>query len=189
MKRNLFVLTAEKIPCKFQRLLSLEKGKRHHQNRIHKKNYIPRGKENDRSSEIFRNVKKKHPKHKPIRAPNIWKKQTEIKPEVITQLINEMRMLIQEMKTIIRIVTENKQFSKENTNIKDSTNHERQRKSNKENPKTLSFEVVSIARPSQTSPYEETLKTPPTPHQRIGTGHKTRKKQIKVNFKNTNHPN
>ena len=31
-----------------------------------------------------------------------------IKPEVITQLINEMRILIQEMKTII--ITENKQL-------------------------------------------------------------------------------
>ena len=35
--------------------------------------------------------------------------QTGIKPEVIAQLINEIRMLIQEMKTIIRTVTENKQ--------------------------------------------------------------------------------
>ena len=34
--------------------------------------------------------------------------QTGIKPKVITQLINEIRMLIQEMKTIIRTVTENK---------------------------------------------------------------------------------
>ena len=38
--------------------------------------------------------------------------QTRIKPKVITQLINEMRMLIQEMKTIIRTVTENKQQKK-----------------------------------------------------------------------------
>ena len=52
--------------------------------------------------------------------------QTGIKPEVITQLINEMRILIQEMKTIIRTVTENKQLSKENRSTKDSTNHERQ---------------------------------------------------------------
>ena len=38
-----------------------------------------------------------------------------IKPEVITQLINEMRMLIQEMKTIMRTVTEtNKKKSKLN---------------------------------------------------------------------------
>ena len=40
---------------------------------------------------------------------------TRIKPEVITQLINEMRMLIQQMKTIRRTVTENKQLSKENS--------------------------------------------------------------------------
>ena len=80
--------------------------------------------------------------------------QTRIKPEVITQLINVMRMLIQEMKTIIRTVTENKQFSKENSNTKDTTNHERQTKSNKENRKALSFEVASITRSPQTSPYK-----------------------------------
>ena len=61
----------KKSPCKFQRLWSLEKGKRYHQNKIHKKHYIPRGKENDRSSEIFKNVKKKHSKHKPTRTPNM----------------------------------------------------------------------------------------------------------------------
>ena len=38
-----------------------------------------------------------------------------IKPEVITQIINEIRILIQEMKTI-RTVTEKKQLSKENSN-------------------------------------------------------------------------
>ena len=68
------------------------------------------------------------------------------KPEVITQLINEMRILIQEMKTI-RTVTENEQHSKENSNTKDSPNQETQRK----NPIALFFEVAFIARPPQTS--------------------------------------
>ena len=49
---------------------------------------------------------------------------TRIKPEVITQLINEMRILIQEMKTIIRTITENKQLSKENSS---NTNKIKQR--------------------------------------------------------------
>ena len=86
--------------------------------------------------------------------------QTGIKPEVITQLINKMRMLIQEIKTIIKTVTENKQLSKENTNTKDSINHERQTKSNKRNPKAFSFEVACIVRSPHTSPYEETIKNP-----------------------------
>ena len=78
-----------------------------------------------------------------------------IKPEkVITQLINEMRILIQEMKTIRTIVTENKLFKK------NSTNHKTQTKSNK-NPKAPSFAVVSIAKPPQTSPYGKAIKKPP----------------------------
>ena len=82
-----------------------------------------------------------------------------------------MRILIQEMKTIIT-VTENKQLSKENSNTKDSPNQETQTKSNKENPNALSFEVASIARPPQTSPYGETIKKPPPNEQK----HKSRKK-------------
>ena len=80
-----------------------------------------------------------------------------------------MRILIQEMKTIIRTVTENKQISKENSNTKDSPNPETQTKSNKENPNPLSFEVASIVRPSQTSPYGEAIKKPPPSEQRHGT--------------------
>ena len=79
-------------------------------------------------------------------------------------------MRIQEMKTLIRTFTENKQLSKENSNTKDSTNHERQTKSNKENPKALSFEVASVARPPQTSPHKETIKKPPA----NGPGHGTK---------------
>ena len=69
-----------------------------------------------------------------------------------------MRILIQEMKTIIRTVTENKQLSKENSNTKNSPNQETQTKPNKENPRALSFEVASITKLPQTSPYEEAIK-------------------------------
>ena len=78
-------------------------------------------------------------------------------------------MLIQEMKTIIRTVTENKELSKENSNTKDSPNQETQTKSNKENPNALSFEVASVAKPPQTSPYREAIKKPPLNEQRHGT--------------------
>ena len=70
------------------------------------------------------------------------------------------------MKTII--ITENKQLSKENSNSKDSPNQETQTKSI-ENPNALSFEVVSIARPPQTSPYEEAIKKTPPNEQRHST--------------------
>ena len=94
--------------------------------------------------------------------------QIRIKPEVITQLINEMKILIQEMKTI-RTVTENKQLSKKNSNTKDSPNQETQTKSNKENLNALSFEVASIASPPQTSLYREAMKKPTPNEQRNGT--------------------
>ena len=93
---------------------------------------------------------------------------TRIKPKVITQLINEMRMLIQKLKAI-RTVTENKQLSKESSNTKDSPNQEMQTKPNKEKSNALSFEVASIARPPQISPYGEAIKKPPPNEQRHGT--------------------
>ena len=68
-----------------------------------------------------------------------------------------MRILIQKMKTI-RTVTEN-----------NSPNQETQTKSKNENPNALSFEMASIARPSQTSPYGEAIKEPPPNEQRYGT--------------------
>ena len=64
------------------------------------------------------------------------------------------------MKTI-RTVTENKRLSKENSNTKNLPNQETQTKSNKKSPNALSFEVASIARPSQTFPYGEAIKKPP----------------------------
>ena len=87
------------------------KGKRYIQNEIHQKYYFPRSKENNRSSKILWNVKDPHQTqtNKDTKHEN---SQTRIKPEVITQPINEMRILIQEIKTIIRTVTENKQTPK-----------------------------------------------------------------------------
>ena len=94
--------------------------------------------------------------------------QTGIKLEVIIQLINEMRILIQEMKTI-RTVTENKQLSRGNSKTKDSPNQETQTKSNKENPKAPCFEVASIARSPQTFSYGEAIKKPSPKEQMHGT--------------------
>ena len=59
-----------------------------------------------------------------------------------------MRILIQEMKTIKRTVTENKQFSKENTNIKDSTNHERQTKRT-QRPSLLKWPLLLGTKPEK----------------------------------------
>ena len=58
--------------------------------------------------------------------------ETTIKPGVVVQLVNEMKALIQEMKTIIRAVTENKPPAKKDTNIEIATKKNKQK--NKENP-------------------------------------------------------
>ena len=70
--------------------------------------------EAEKYSEMSKTIQQGHQTYK--------NNQTRIKPEVITQLINEMRILTQEMKTIIRTVTENKQLWKENSITKDSPN-------------------------------------------------------------------
>ncbi len=82
---------------------------------------------------------------------------TTTKPEVVAQLVNKMKALIQEIKTIIRAVTENKPPAKKDTNIEIATNKEKQTK-NKENPKVPITEVDSITRPPQTSPKRDTTK-------------------------------
>ena len=81
--------------------------------------------------------------------------ETTAKPEVVAQLVNKMKALIQEITTIIRTVTENKPPAKKDTNIKISTNKEKQAK-NKENPKAPLTEEDSITRPPQASPKRET---------------------------------
>ena len=87
--------------------------------------------------------------------------ETTIKPEVVVQLVNEIKALIQEMKTIIRTVTENKPLAKKDTNIKIAINKEKQTK-NKENPK------APITRPLQTSPKRDTTKNSPPDKQGHG---------------------
>ena len=53
---------------------------------------------------------------------HMCKTETTTKPEVVAQLVNEMKVLIQEIKTIIRAVTENKPPAKKDTNIEIATN-------------------------------------------------------------------
>ena len=59
--------------------------------------------------------------------------ETTTKPEVVAQLVNKMKALIQEIKTIIRAVTKNKPPAKKDTNIEIATNKQKLTK-NKENP-------------------------------------------------------
>ena len=94
--------------------------------------------------------------------------ETTTKPEVVAQLVNEMKALIQEIKTIIRAITENKPPAKKDTNIEIATKKEKQTK-NKENPKAPITEVDSISRPPQTSPKRDTTKNSPPDKQGHGS--------------------
>ena len=53
--------------------------------------------------------------------------ETTTKPEEVAQLVNEMKALIQETKTIIRAVTENKPPAKKDTNIEIATKRNKQK--------------------------------------------------------------
>ena len=75
------------------------------------------------------------------------------KPEVVAQLVNEMRVLIQEMKTVIKAVAE--KLSKD-PNTRVVTSQERQAKPDRKSSRALTSEVTSVAGPLQTP-----LQTPP----------------------------
>ena len=72
-------------------------------------------------------------------------------PELVAQFVNEMRELIQEVKTIIEAVTE--KLSKDpNTRVATSLERQADRKCSE----ALTSEVTSVAGPLQTSPKKET---------------------------------
>ena len=75
-----------------------------------------------------------------------------IKPEVVAQLVNEMRAQIQEMKTIIESVTE--KLSKD-PNTRVATSQERRAKPNRKSSWTLSSKVISITEPLKIPPLDE----------------------------------
>ena len=80
------------------------------------------------------------------------------KPEVVAQLVNEMRVLIQEMKTIIEAVTE--KLSKD-PNTKVATSQERQSMPDKKNSGVLPSKVTSVTGPLQTLPKRKTKRNAP----------------------------
>ena len=84
-----------------------------------------------------------------------------------------MRVLIQEMKTIIEAVTE--KLSKD-PNTRVATGQERQAKPDRNSSEALTSEVTSVAGPQQTAPKRKTK----------GTWYKTEKKLIQL--KNKNYP-
>ena len=93
------------------------------------------------------------------------------KPEVVAQLVNEMRMLIQKMKTITEAVIE--KLSKD-PNTRVATSQERQAKPNRKSLMAFTSVLISVAKPLQTPPKRETTGTP-TPD---GQGHGTKQEKI-----------
>ena len=80
------------------------------------------------------------------------------KPEVVPQLVNEMRALIQEMKTVIEAVP-GKLSKDPNTRV--ATSQERQEKPDRKSSGALTSEVTSVAEPQQSPPKRKTKGTPP----------------------------
>ena len=69
------------------------------------------------------------------------------KSKVVVQLINEMRVLIQEMKTVIEAKTQTPEFA---------TSQEKQAKPDMKNSGVLTSEVTFVAGPLQTPPKKKT---------------------------------
>ena len=88
------------------------------------------------------------------------------KPEVIAQLVNKMRALIQEMKIVIEAVTE--KLSKDPNN-RLATSQKRQARPDKKSSGALTSEVTSVAGPLQTSPKRKTKGKPLPDRQGHGT--------------------
>ena len=122
----------------------MEERKRNYQIKTYQKNNISRSKKNDRNNKICRSDKKEYPYHQQRKLSYVQNGNT--KPEIVAQPVNEMKAPIQEIRTIIRAVTENKPPAKKDTNIEITTNKEKQTK-NKENPNAPITEVDSITRP------------------------------------------
>ena len=89
------------------------------------------------------------------------------KPVMVAQLVNEMRALIQEMKT----VTE--KLSKD-PNTRVLTSQERQAKPDRKSPGAFTSAVTSVAGILQTPPKRKTKEKPPTD----GQGHGTKQEKI-----------
>ena len=92
----------------------------------HTQNITPRSKKDGRDHKICQSDKK-YPNNQSCHV----QKSATIKPEVVAQLVNKMRALIQEMKTVIGTVAEYEQLSREDPNTRVATNQERQTKLNK----------------------------------------------------------
>ena len=88
------------------------------------------------------------------------------KPKVVSELVNEMRALIQEMKTVIEAIT--KKLSKD-PNSRVATSQERQAKRDRKSSEALSSGVTSVAGPLQTPPKKKTKAKLPTDRQVLGT--------------------
>ena len=103
------------------------------------------------------------------------------KPESVAQLVNEMRVLIQEMKTIIEAVTE--KLSKD-PNTKATTSQERQAKPYRKSSRVLTSEVTSVVGPLQTPPKRKT-KGIPSPD---GQEHSTKQEKNRSNSRTRTTP-
>ena len=118
----------------------------------------------------YAEVTKKYPNHQKNKIIMCETRAT-TKPKVIAQLVNEMKALIQEVKTIIEAVTE--KLSKD-PNTKVATSQERQAKPDRKSSRALTSKVTSIAGLLQTPPKRKTKGGPPPLD---GQGHGTKQEK------------
>ena len=142
----------------------IEKKKKDYQTKTYSKYHLPRSKKDGRDYKICGSDKKIS--HQPKKIAVMCEISATTKPEVVAQLVNEMRALIQEMKTVIEAVT-GKLSPKTQTGV--ATNQGKQAKPDRKNSGALTSGVTSVAGPLQTPPKRKTKGKPPRDGQRHGT--------------------
>ena len=152
----------------------MEGRKRDYQTKTYSKYPLPKRKKDGRDYKICRSDEKifQQPKNKAV----MCKTSAATKPEVVAQLVNKMRALIQEMKTTIGAVTGN------SPNTRVATSQEKQAKPDSKNPRALTSEVTSVAGPLQTP---SKMKTKGNPLLLDGQGHGTKQRKIDPRMRTT----
>ena len=126
----------------------MEERKKDYQTKTYSKYHLTRSKKDGRDYNICGSDKKNIPTTKK-QSCYMCETSATTKPEVVAQLVNEMRVLTQEMKTIIEAVTE-KLSNDPNTRI--AASQERQVKSDRKRSGALTSERTSLAGLQQTPP-------------------------------------
>ena len=149
----------------------MEERKRDYQTKTYSKYHL------SRSEKDVRNYKIRGSDKKSQQTKLACKTNAATKLKVVAQVVNKMRALIQEMKTVIEAVTE--KLSKD-LNTRVATSREGQAKPDKKSSGALTSVVISVAGALQTTPKRKTKGTPHPSRQRRGTKQEKNRSNLRM---------